>query len=249
LITGASSGFGAETARLFAKEGAKLILLARRQDRLVKLQQELSEKYQTKSHCIVADIANFEALEKEVASLETNFEIPTILINNAGMVKGMDKLWEVHPDDWNRMIDTNLKGVLNATRLLVPYLLKANEGQIINVGSTSGHGVYPGGGVYCATKFALRALTDTLRAELVSTPIRVSLISPGIAQTEFSLVRFSGDEAKASKVYEGLEALNSTDIAEAILFIASRPSHVNIADLIIYPKNQASSTLIHRKQK
>ncbi|KIC71843.1 SDR family oxidoreductase [Candidatus Protochlamydia amoebophila] len=246
MITGASSGFGAETARLFAKEGARLILLARRKDRLVELQNELKEKFQTKSYCITADIGNFELLEEQISNLDKNFERPNILINNAGMVKGLDKLWEVKPQDWNTMIDTNIKGVLNATRLIVPSMLKADQGHIINVGSTSGHGIYSGGGVYCATKFALRALTDTLRTELISTSIRVSLISPGIAKTEFSLVRFAGDKQKADKVYEGLEALNATDIAEAILFIASRPAHVNIADMVIYPKSQASSSIIHR---
>ncbi len=248
MITGASSGFGAETAHLFAKEGARLILLARRKEKLESLQQELQERYHTRSHLIVADIADYQKVEEEVAKLERNFEMPTILINNAGMVKGLDKLWEIQPDAWNEMLDTNVKGVLTATRLILPSMLKANNGHIINVGSISGHATYPGGGVYCATKFALRALTDTLRMELVSTPIRVSLISPGMAKTEFSLIRFEGNEKKANQVYEGVEALTATDIAETILFAASRPPHVNIADIILYPKCQASTTLVHRRQ-
>lgn len=246
MITGASSGFGAETARLFAKEGARLILLARRKERLEQLQQELKDLYQTQSYLITADIADYQKVEKEISKLEHSFEMPTILVNNAGMVKGLDKLWEVQPEAWNEMLDTNVKGVLTATRLILPSMLKANDGHVINVGSISGHATYPGGGIYCATKFALRALTDTLRMELVSTPIRVSLISPGMAKTEFSLVRFEGDEKKADQVYEGVEALTAADIAETIIFAASRPPHVNIADIILYPKCQASTTLIHR---
>ncbi|CUI16622.1 Short-chain dehydrogenase/reductase [Candidatus Protochlamydia naegleriophila] len=248
MITGASSGFGAETARLFAKEGARLILLARRKERLEQLQQELKERYQTQSHLIATDITDYQRVEEEIIKLQGSFEMPTILINNAGMVKGLDKLWEIQPDAWNEMLDTNIKGVLTATRLILPSMLKANDGHVINVGSISGHSTYPGGGVYCATKFALRALTDTLRMELVSTPIRVSLISPGMAKTEFSLIRFEGDEKKANQVYEGVEALTATDIAETIIFAASRPSHVNIADIILYPKCQASTSLIHRRQ-
>lgn len=247
LITGASSGFGAETARHFAKEGARLILLARREERLKQLKKELQEVYQTKSEIIVADISNFDTIEKELKRVEEGFGMPNILINNAGFVYGLDNLWEVTPSQWNEMIDTNIKGVLNMTRLIVPSMLKMQQGHIINIGSISSHGTYPGGGVYCATKFAVRAITDTLRMELVSTPIRVSLVSPGMAKTEFSQVRFYGDQAKADQVYEGIEPLNATDIAETILFIASRPPHVNIADIILYPKNQASHTVVYRQ--
>lgn len=247
LITGASSGFGAETARQFAKEGARLILLARRRDRLEQLQQELYEAFRTESQLIVANVADFNTLEKELKQIEGSDHPPDILVNNAGLVRGMDKSWEVNPDQWNEMIDTNIKGILNMNRLILPAMLKANQGHIINIGSTSGHGTYPGGSVYCATKHAVRALTDTLRMELVATPIRVSLISPGIAQTEFSLTRFYGNQNQANQVYEGIEALTAIDIAEAILFIASRPPHVNIGDMIIYPTNQASTTMIHRQ--
>ena len=247
LITGASSGFGAETARHFAREGARLILLARREERLRQLQQELQEAYGTASEIIVSDVTHFDWIEQELKRIETSFGMPDLLINNAGLVRGMDKLWEITPDKWNEMIDTNIKGVLTMTRLILPSMLQAKRGHIINLGSTSAHGTYPGGGVYCGTKFALRAITDTLRMELVDTLIRVSLISPGLAKTEFSQVRFYGDQAKADQVYEGMQALTATDIAEAILFIASRPNHVNIGDMIIYPKNQASSTLIYRQ--
>ncbi|MBA2369568.1 MAG: SDR family NAD(P)-dependent oxidoreductase [Candidatus Protochlamydia sp.] len=246
MITGASSGFGEETARHFAKEGARLILLARRREMLEKLQRELNDLHQTHTYLIEADIRDFPLIEEKVARLHSDFGMPDILINNAGLVRGMDKLDQVNPEAWDEMIDTNIKGILTATRLILPHMMEAKKGHIINVGSISGHGTYPGGGVYCATKYAVRALTETLRMELVATPIRVSLISPGMAETEFSIVRFYGDHKQANKVYEGIEALTAVDIAEAIVFMASRPPHVNIADIILYPKNQASTTLIHR---
>lgn len=247
MITGASSGFGAETALHFAKEGARLILLARREDRLQKLQDKLSVEFNCESEIIVTDVANFSQVEASIQNLKRSFGLPDILINNAGLVRGRDKLWEVNPDKWNEMIDTNIKGVLNLTRLVLPNMLESNKGHIINIGSTSGHEVYPGGAVYCSTKYALRAITDTLRMELVNTPIRVSLVSPGIAETELSLVRYDGDKRKAEAVYEGIQALSATDVAEAILFVASRPPHVNIGDIIIFPKDQATSNLIYRR--
>lgn len=249
FITGASAGFGAATARLFAEKGARLILLARRKERLVALQNELKEKFQSEIYVIEADVAQEDQIASSIKLLQNAFGLPTILINNAGMVRGTQKLWEVTSDQWNEMIDTNVKGLLNVTRQILPHMRENNAGHIINVGSISGHDTYPGGGVYCATKFAVRALTDTLRMELVDSPIRVSLISPGMAETEFSLVRFSGDQKKADQVYQGITPLSSEDIAEAIFFIASRPPHVNIADLIMYPTNQATPSLIHRKIK
>lgn len=247
FITGASAGFGLETARSFAKEGARLILLARRKDKLKELAQELKQLYETEVLCLGVDVSNFQEVEKAINSLPKSFAAPDILINNAGGVRGMAKLWEVTPHDWNAMIDINIKGILNIIHCVLPHMIKQNKGHVINVGSISGHDTYPGGGVYCATKFAVRAMTNTLRMELVSTPIRVSLISPGMAETEFSLVRFNGDKTRADKVYEGVEPLKAEDIAEAIIFMASRPSHVNIADLVLYPKAQASTTLVHRK--
>lgn len=247
FVTGASSGFGEATARLFAKEGARLVLIARRAERLKSLAAELKKSYGTESQIVALDVSNFDKAKKAFDALKEPFLIPDILVNNAGLVRGMAKLWEVTPDEWNEMIDVNVKGVLNITRILLPKMVDVNRGHIINVGSTSGYGTYPGGGVYCATKFALRALTDTLRMELVATPIRVSLVSPGMAKTEFSEVRFNGDKEKSEKIYEGIDALTANDIAEAILFMASRPPHVNIADMIIYPTNQASPNHIHRR--
>jgi 3-hydroxy acid dehydrogenase/malonic semialdehyde reductase len=247
LITGASAGFGASTAAAFAREGAHLLLMARRKDRIEALAKDLKEQYSNKTFSLVADVSNLEAVKNAFKTLPKDFEVPDILINNAGLVRGLDKIWEVKPEDWSEMIDTNLKGVLNVSSQMIPKMIKRNSGHIINIGSISGHDVYPGGGVYCATKFALRALTDTLRMELVATPLRVSLISPGMAQTEFSLVRYQGDHEKAKTVYQGFEALKPEDIAETILFAASRPPHVNVADIIVYPTNQASTMLVHRQ--
>lgn len=248
LITGASSGFGAATARVFAKEGSRLLLLARRMDRLNSLKEELEKAYGASVYTASVDVSNYELVQQAHSSLPKDFAVPDILINNAGLVRGLNHVWETTPQEWNEMIDTNVKGVLNMTRLFLPSMLEKKEGHIINVGSISGHQVYPGGSVYCATKFALRAISETLRAELISTNLRVSLISPGLAETEFSQVRFYGDQTKAKSPYEGVEALSPQDIAEAIEFIASRPPHVTIADLVIYPRQQASTTLIHRNK-
>jgi 3-hydroxy acid dehydrogenase / malonic semialdehyde reductase len=246
LITGASSGFGAAFARIFASEGARLINVARRKERLQELENELSSKYKTEILSIDLDVADNELVIKKLANLPEKFAIPDILINNAGMVRGMNKVWDTPPQDWDEMIDTNIKGVLNFCAQIIPRMLKANRGHIINVGSVSSHDTYPGGGVYCATKYAVRAITDTLRKELVATPLRVSMISPGMAKTEFSEVRFSGNKEKADSVYENFKALSPEDVAEMVLFIASRPAHVDIADLIVFPTHQASVSLLHR---
>jgi 3-hydroxy acid dehydrogenase/malonic semialdehyde reductase len=249
LITGASSGFGAETARLFAKEGASLILAARRKERLEELKEELHHLYKTQSLVMQIDVSDEESVKNQFADLPDPFSTPNILVNNAGLALGIAKSWEINSDDWNKMIDINIKGILNMTRHILPKMLKANRGHIINVGSVAGHEAYPGGNVYCATKHAVRAFTDCLRMELVATPIRVSLISPGMAKTEFSLVRYEGNEKQARQVYENLEPLTALDIAETILFIVSRPLHVNIADIILYPKDQASTLIVHRKKE
>jgi 3-hydroxy acid dehydrogenase / malonic semialdehyde reductase len=241
LITGASSGFGAETARHFAQEGAKLILLARRLDRLEELKKELN----CECEIIEADVRDLETLTKSLSHLRQK-GTPNILINNAGLSRELAKVWETDPEDWDKMLDTNVKGVLNVTKIILPMMLEKQEGHVINIGSTSSHEVYAGGGIYCASKFALKAITDTLRLELLGTPVRASLISPGMAETEFSLVRFNGDENKATNVYKGVTPLTAADVAEAILFIASRPPHVNIADLILFPSCQASAKAIHR---
>lgn len=246
IVTGASAGFGQAISRAFARAGARLVNIARREDRLDELARELQQSYQTEVYSLNLDVTDFEKVAEQLQNLPSPFNVPDILINNAGLVRGLGKLWEVTPEEWNQMIDTNIKGVLNVTSQVLPKMLEANKGHIINVGSISGYDTYPGGGVYCATKYAVRALTETLRKELVATPLRVSMISPGIAETEFSMVRFYGDKEKASSVYKNIQALTAEDIAEMVLFIASRPPHVAIADLIVYPTNQASVSLTHR---
>ncbi|MBA3815461.1 MAG: SDR family NAD(P)-dependent oxidoreductase [Parachlamydiaceae bacterium] len=246
LITGASSGFGAAFAHAFAKEGAQLVILARRKERLEELASELKTKYNTDTHLICVDIANTKEVIKQLNELPEKFATPDILINNAGLVRGLHNIWETSPDQWNEVIDINVKGILTTCFQVIPRMLKRNSGHIINIGSISGHDSYPGGGVYCATKYAVTALTDTLRKELVATPLRVSMISPGMAQTEFSKVRYKDDEKRAAKVYENFEALQADDIAEIVLFMASRPPHVNIADVIVYPTHQASVSILHR---
>lgn len=246
LITGASSGFGAAFAHVFAKEGAQLVVLARRKDRLDHLAEELKTQYNTDVYTIGVDITDTAETIKQLNALPEKFANPDILINNAGLALGLQNIWEAPPDQWNEMIDVNVKGILTTCSQIIPRMLKRNSGHIINVGSIAGHETYPKGGVYCATKHAVTAITETLRKELVATPIRVSLISPGLAKTEFSMVRYQGDEQKADKVYQNIQPLQAEDIAEIVLFMASRPAHVNIADVIVYPTNQASVSILHR---
>lgn len=248
FITGASAGFGAAIAEEFAQAGARLVLIARRKDRLQQLEKELRAKYSVEILCIGADVSHYDALVKHFSNIPEPFSSPDVLVNNAGMVRGMNKVWETSSQDWNEMIDINVKGVLNLCSLIIPKMLKRESGHIINVGSVSSHDTYPGGGVYCATKFAVKALTDTLRKELVATPLRVSMISPGMANTEFSTVRFYGDKSKADSIYENFKALSAEDVAEIVFFIASRPENVNIADVIVYPTYQASVSLVHREK-
>jgi 3-hydroxy acid dehydrogenase/malonic semialdehyde reductase len=247
LITGASAGFGMAFAKTFARAGARLILIARRKERLETLADELHTSYGTHSLCIELDITDTAAVQEKLGQLPIDFATPTILINNAGMVKGMHTLWETPPADYTAMLDTNIKGLLNINYLMIPKMLAAGKGHIINIGSISGHDTYPGGGVYCATKYAVRAITDTLRKELVATPLRVSMISPGMANTEFSLVRFDGNQAQADAVYQGVQPLSAEDIADIALFMATRPQHVAIADVIVYPTHQASVSLVSRQ--
>lgn len=248
LITGASSGFGLATAEIMAREGANLILVARRKERLDQLKKRLEQDYSVQVHPTVCDVTQYESVMQALQQLPIAFQSIDVLINNAGLVRGLAKLWEIKKEEWDEVIDTNVKGVLNMVHAVVPGMVQRNSGHIINVGSISGHGTYSGGGVYCGTKFALRAFTDTLRMELLETNVRASLISPGMAKTEFSQVRFYGDDQKANAVYERVQALTPEDIAEAILFIASRPPHVTIADLIVYPQQQASPSMTYRKK-
>jgi len=248
LITGASSGIGASCARAFAAQGAKVLMAARRLARIQALADELQKEHGVAAHTFQLDVRDQPAVEKAVASLPPEWQAIEVLVNNAGLSRGLDKLHEGKLQDWEEMIDTNVKGLLYVSRAVIPGMVKRGVGHIINLGSIAGHEVYPGGNVYCATKFAVRALSQGLRIDLLGTPLRVSNVEPGMVETEFSLVRFHGDEARADKVYDGITPLTSNDIADAIVYCATRPPHVNIADMIVMPTAQASAILNYRNK-
>ncbi len=246
LVTGATSGIGRATALALAREGAEVILLGRRVDRLEEVGQEITRRFNAGWLALPVDIRDFNALKTVIEGMPEYWQNIDILINNAGLAVGLSKLHQGDLQDWEVMIDTNIKGLLYVTRLVVPGMVKRGHGDIVNIGSIAGHEVYPGGNVYCATKHAVDALTKGLRLDLVDTPIRVSSVDPGLVETEFSIVRFKGDLERAKKVYEGLKPLTGEDIAETIVFIVSRPPHVQIADVLILPTAQASAIIVHR---
>lgn len=247
FISGASSGIGMACANMFAKEGANLILAARRKERLEKLALELKEEFNTESRILFFDIQNYQEIKEAFNSLPENWKDVDILINSAGLAKGMQKLQDGNPDDWDVMINTNIKGLLYLTREILPYMVKRESGHIINLGSTAGHDVYPSGNVYCATKFAVNAITQSLRIDVLDKSIKVSSVDPGMVETEFSVVRFSGDVERAKNVYKGVNPLTPQDVADAILYCATRPKHVNINEIILTPIAQAQSNFVVRK--
>lgn len=244
LITGASSGIGEACAHKFAERGAKLILAARRFDRLEKLKGELD----TECHIIALDVRNRDAVKKAIGNLNNGWEEIDILVNNAGLGRGLDKLQNGNIDDWEEMIDTNVKGLLYVSRAVLPGMVARGCGQVINIGSIAGHQVYPGGNVYCATKHAVDAITKGMRIDLVDTPIRVSTVDPGLAETEFSLVRLHGDKEHARQTYQGYKPLVGNDIAEAVVWVSDRPEHVQIGEVIIYPTAQASTMILDKRE-
>jgi 3-hydroxy acid dehydrogenase / malonic semialdehyde reductase len=246
FISGASSGIGRSCARKFAEAGARLILIARRKERLEKLAAELKKKFQADSYLAKVDVRDQAAVTKFVQKLPAKWHHIDILINNAGLSRGLQKLHEGQVEDWEEMIDTNVKGILYISRALLPGMVERKKGTIINIGSIAGHDVYPGGNVYCATKHAVDAITKGMRMDLVDTPIRVCTIDPGLVETEFSEVRFHGDKVRAKKTYQNLIPLTPEDIADAVFYAASRPAHVQIAEMIVMPTAQASTTLVHR---
>jgi NADP-dependent 3-hydroxy acid dehydrogenase YdfG len=241
LITGATSGIGRASAEIFAKNGANLILTGRRSDRLEAAQNILIEKYSIKVKTYAFDIRDFNEAVKMANDLQTAEIIPDILINNAGLASGKDKVYEGLISDWEKMIDTNIKGLLYVTRAILPMMVEHNVGHVINIGSTAGHLVYPEGNVYNASKYAVKALNEAINLDLVGTHIRCCSIDPGACETEFSEVRFHGDKGKAAKVYEGYQPLRPADVADAILYVCSAPPHVNITNMIIYPTAQRSA--------
>ncbi len=247
LITGASSGIGAACAEIFAEAGAKLILVARRQDRLEEIGRELKEKYSCQSHLIRLDVRDRDQVAATFASLPPEWCAVDVLINNAGLSRGLDKLYQGNIDDWEEMIDTNVKGLLYVTRSLVPGMVARDRGHIVNIGSIAGHQTYPGGNVYCGSKAAVRSISEGLKQDLLGTAIRVTSIDPGMVETEFSQVRFHGDSDRAQQVYQNLTPLTAYDIAEVIFFCVTRPAHVNISEMLLVPTDQATATLVHRR--
>lgn len=244
FINGATSGIGREIARQFAKHELRLILCGRRQERLDELQQELSSK--TDVHTLNFDVRNREKVIAAISSLPEDFKTIDILINNAGNAHGLDPIQNGSLDDWDAMLDINVKGLLYVSKAIIPQMVTRNSGHILNIGSTAGKEVYPNGNVYCASKHAVDALNQGMRIDLNAHGIRVGAINPGLVETEFSDVRFKGNSERAEKVYQGYQPLTPQDVAEIAYFIISRPSHVNIADLMVMCTAQASSTIVKK---
>jgi 3-hydroxy acid dehydrogenase / malonic semialdehyde reductase len=246
LITGASSGIGTACAKVFAGAGARLILAARRLERLQQLADNLNKEFGTATHLLQLDVRDRSAVESAIANLPADWSNIDILINNAGLSRGLDKLHEGDFHDWEEMIDTNIKGLLYLSRYVVPGMVKRDRGHVVNIGSIAGHQTYPGGNVYCATKAAVKAISEGLKQDLLGTPVRVTSVDPGMVETEFSEVRFHGDTERAKRVYQDVNPLTPDDIADVILFCTTRSPHVNINEVILMPVDQASATLVHR---
>ena len=249
LITGATSGIGKASAELFAKNGWNLILTGRRKDRLEAFSTELQKKYKIKTLCLNFDVRNLKEVVKNIDSIKGDWRNIDLLLNNAGLASGLSTIQDGNIEDWEVIIDTNIKGLLYMTRHIAPLLIEKNKGHIINVASLAGKQVYPNGNVYCATKFAVDALSKAMRIDMLPHGIRVTNIAPGLVETEFSIVRFKGDAERAKKTYENIKALTAEDIADIIYWAASRPAHVNINDVVITPTAQANAYLVNRSTK
>lgn len=247
LVTGASSGIGEACARKFAANGAKVIINARNATKLNALKKELEAEYNAQVFVLPFDVRDRNAAAKCLDSLPESWKAIDILVNNAGLVIGVDKEYEGNMDEWDIVIDTNIKALLGMTRLVVPGMVERGKGHIINIGSIAGDAAYPGGSVYCATKAAVKALSDGLRMDLVHTPLRVTNIKPGLVETNFSVIRFRGDKEKADNVYKGIHPLTGTDIAETVYFAASVPEYMQIAEMLVLPVHQASGTLVYKE--
>jgi 3-hydroxy acid dehydrogenase / malonic semialdehyde reductase len=248
FITGASAGIGAATAKAFATEGARLLLAARRAGKLAEVASRALELGAASVHSIDMDVRNRHAVQRAIDELPPEWAEIDVLVNNAGLSRGMEKLYTGKIEDWEEMIDTNVKGLLYVARAVVPGMVVRRRGHVVTLGSMAGEMVYPNGAVYCGSKAAARTINDGLREDLLGTPVRVTSIDPGMVETDFSLVRFHGDTNRAAKVYKGLKALTAEDVADAILWSVTRPDHVNIARISLSPVNQANTLLIHREE-
>jgi 3-hydroxy acid dehydrogenase/malonic semialdehyde reductase len=246
LVTGATAGIGLSTARIFAKNGYKLIITGRRSDRLKEIETEIKSLYNVNVLSLNFDVRNLQDVEAYLGKLPPEWTNIDILVNNAGLAVGLGHIDDGVIDDWERMIDTNIKGLLYVTRIISPLMVKRNTGHILNVGSIAGKEVYENGNVYCATKYAVDALSKAMRIDLVKHNIKVTNIAPGMVDTEFSLVRFKGDMEKATVPYNGMKPLTGDDIADVIYYCSTLPEHVNINDILIMPTSQASATVINR---
>ncbi len=247
FITGASSGIGMSCAQMFAEAGFQIIAAARRKEKIIRLCEQLTDTYQVLCHPLELDVRDELAVSNALQSIPPDFRNITVLINNAGLAMGMNTIDEGSSEDWNIMIDTNIKGVLWVSQAIIPIMKENQNGHIINIGSIAGREVYPKGNVYCATKHAVDALTQAMRIDLLPYGIRVTQVAPGAAETEFSIVRFKGDAQQANTVYKGYTPLTPDDIAEVVLFCAQRPSHVNINDVLVMPTDQAAAGLFNKK--
>jgi len=248
VVTGASSGIGEACAHAFAAAGDRVVLVARRAERLADVARELAEVHGTETLEVVLDVRDRPAVEAALGSLPEEWRDVDVLVNSAGLAAGLATFQDADPDDWDRMLETNVRGVLSVTRALLPRMLERSSGHVINIGSIAGRGAYPGGSVYCASKAALDRITAGLRMDVLGSGIRVSTVDPGMVETEFSVVRFHGDKERADRVYAGLTPLSAADVAEAVQWVADRPSHVVVADMMLLPVAQAGSggTLVHR---
>lgn len=245
FITGASSGIGLATARMFANTGARLILAARRFERL----RELAAELPVEIHLIELDVRDRAAVHRAVEAIPPPFDAIDVLVNNAGLSRGLDLVHQGSEDDWDEMIDTNLKGLLYVTRAVLPGMVARGQGHVINIGSVAGHEAYVKGNAYCASKAAVRMLNKTLRLDLSGTGIRVSTVDPGLVPTEFSEVRFHGDRERAARVYEDTRPLSPVDVAEAIVWCATRPPWVNVEEILLMPTDQAAATMVYRRSR
>ena len=248
FVTGASSGIGAACATAFARHGARLRLCARRLDRLNAFADARGQEHGVDVHTFPLDVRDADAVTTAVDALPDAWRDIDILVNNAGLARALDKVYENQRADIDAMVDTNVKGLLYVTKAVVPGMVQRGRGHVINIGSTAGHEVYPGGTVYCATKHAVAAITQGLKMDLHGTPLRVSSVDPGLVETEFSIVRFGGEEDRADAVYEGMQPLTPDDVADVVVYCATRPAHVNVSDVVLMPVDQSSSTMVHRRK-